>query len=141
MGISNGYVAGTVGCSYPRPVEPSNVEDVINFHDQCHDLYRVSVVVANCYDSDSNYIPASINGINDFRSNFELDSVVKRGFYHFNAFKIYSTFEIINVQENNFYDFINKIMNKCKGTLHVSFYELNYWRGRKNVTEFSLLSI
>lgn len=135
-----GYVAGTVDCSYPSPVNGSSIDDVISFHDSCHDLYRVSVVISNYYDENKKFIPACISGKSEFRSNFEMDNTVGRGFYFFNAFLPFSSSEIVRIQENNFRDFINKIMEKCKGTLHISFYELNSWRGKENVKEFSLLS-
>lgn len=140
MGKNIGYVAGTVECSYPCPVAGSSIDDVISFHDSCHDLFRVSVVISNSYDEDKKFIPACISGKTEFRSNFKMDSTVGRGFYFFNAFLPFSSSEIVRIQESNFCDFINKIMEKCKGTLHISFYELNSWRGKENITEFSLLS-
>jgi hypothetical protein len=134
------FAAGSVDGVYPRPVNPHTVEEMMNFYNNCEKGFRVSVVVTNSFDQDGRYVEPCVNGRNDYRSNFLMDSVVNGNFFYFNAFFEYSSTPIVQIEQSDFFVFINKIIEKCKGTLIISFYKLNSFRGKESVTEFLILS-
>jgi hypothetical protein len=119
------YVAGTVDCVYPRPVEGDRFEDVIDFVENNDEWIVGFVSMTNGFDSEGNYVKMNFNGYNEDEGNIraERDPLFRDSYTGFSVSmaKKYSHSLLTQVSENTIVDLLKKTRDVSRGTMIVRF--------------------
>lgn len=135
------YVAGTVGCVYPRPVEGDRFEDLIDFVENNDEWIVGFVSMTNGYDADGNYIKMNFNGCSEDEGNIraERDPLFRDSYSGFSVSmaKKYSHSLLTQVSENTIVDLLKKTRDVSRGTMIVRF-DSTYGRVKNIVKSFAI---
>jgi len=135
------YVAGTVDCVYPRPVDGDRLEDVIDFVFKNDDWEVGFIDMTNGFDADGNYVRMEFNGYKegDGSVHGRHDPMFRDSYTGFSATmtKRWSHFALTQVQAPTIPELLEKVSKVSKGTMIVRFDD-GYGMSRNCVKTFKV---
>jgi hypothetical protein len=135
------YVAGTVDCVYPRPVEGDRFEDVINFVENNDEWIVGFVSMTNGFDSEGNYVKMNFNGYDEDEGNInpERDPLFRNSYsgYSVSMSKKYSYTILTQVADNTIIGLLKTVRDVSRGTMIVRF-DSSYGRVKNVIKTFKI---
>ena len=117
------YVAGTVDCVYPRPVEADAIHALLDYFDEKGHAEYADIRVVNAFDKDGEYIHAKFGQFSERDGGFMNDTSFK-GHYTFRVVRRYSRSDwLMHLEADSLGELIIKMREAgVAGTLYVNFY-------------------